>query len=123
MQTLASGTYSYSIPANTFAAGSNTIKVSYSGDSNYAAGSNTATVTVTQSTFTLTNPAISVSPATVAPGSSSTVTVTVAQVGGYLGTVTLSCVQTSTTASGGDGATCTGGGTAETVTLSSTTTS
>ncbi len=122
VQTLASGTFAFTIPANTLSTGSNTIKVAYSGDANYSAGSNTATVTVTQSTFTLNTPAIVVSPTTVAPGAGSTVTVTVAQVGGYVGTVTLSCAQTSTTASGGDGASCTGGGTAQTVSLSSTTT-
>jgi Pro-kumamolisin, activation domain len=124
--TLASGAYSFTgssaIPANTLTSGSNTIKVSYSGDVNYAAGSNTATVTATQSTFTLTTPAIVVSPTTIAPGASATATVAVAASGGYLGTVTLSCAQTSTTASGGDGASCTGGGTAQTVTLSSTAT-
>jgi len=125
-QTLVSGAYSFTgssaIPANTLASGSNTITVSYSGDGNYVAGSNTATVTVTQSTFTLTPPAIVVSPTTFAPGASATATVTVTASGGYIGTVTLSCAQTSTTATGGDGTSCTGGGTAQTVTLSSTAT-
>ena len=126
-QTLASGAYSFTgssaIPANTLATGSNTIKVSYSGDANYAAGNNTTTVTATQSTFTLTTPAIVVSPTSISAGSTATATVTVAAVGGYAGSVTLSCAQTSTTATGGDGATCTGGGTAKAVTLSSTATS
>jgi subtilase family serine protease len=125
--TLATGAYSFTganaIPANTLASGSNTIKVSYSGDTNYAAGSNTATVTVTASTFTLNQPAVSVSPTSISPGGTASATVTVAAVSGYTGTVTLSCAQTSTTASGGDGATCSGGGTLSPVTLSSTTTS
>ena len=120
-QTLVAGAYSFtgssSIPANTLSPGSNTIKVSYTGDLNYNAGSNTATVTATASTFTLTQPAIVVNPTTIAPGSSATATVTVAASGGYTGTVTLSCAQTSTTASGGDNASCTGGGTAGMVTL------
>ena len=125
--TLVNGAYSFTgtnaIPANTLTSGSNTINVTYGGDPNYASGSNTATVTATQSTFTLNQPAIVVSPATVAPGASATATVTVAASGGYTGTVTLSCAQTGTTASGGDGATCTGGGTVGTVTLTGAATS
>jgi hypothetical protein len=126
-QALVAGAYSFTgtsaIPANTLASGSNSIKVTYSGDANYASGSNTANVTVTASTFTLSQPAIVVTPTSVAPGSSATAKVTIASTGGYTGTVTLSCSQTSTTASGGDGTSCTGGGTAAMVTLTSTTTS
>jgi hypothetical protein len=123
-QTLVAGAFTFNIPANSLSGGNDTLTVVYSGDANYASVTNNATtITVTQPTVSLNQPAIVVSPTTIAPGASSTVTVTVAQVGGYVGAVTLSCAQTGTTASGGDGASCTGGGTAQTVTLSSTTTS
>jgi subtilase family serine protease len=119
---LTSGSYTFTIPANSLASGTDTLTVSYSGDGSYAAGSNSASVTVTESTFTLNNPVVAVTPATVAPGSSATAVVTVKAVNGYTGTVTLTCQQTSTTASGGDGTTCTlAGGSG--VTLTSTTTS
>jgi hypothetical protein len=111
-QTLASGSYSFTIPANTLGAGADVLNVSYSGDANYAASpTNSAPVTVTESTFSLTQTPIVVSPATgIAPGASATATATVSSTGGYTGTVTLTCQLQSTTASGGDGATCTGGG-------------
>jgi len=81
-----------------------TLTAKYSGDSNYAAGQNTGSVTVTESTFTLTPG--TPSSTSVTPGSSATVTVTAAPTAGYTGTLTLTCAQTSTTASGGDGTTC-----------------
>jgi len=110
--TLVSGSYQFTIPANTLSSGADTLTANYYGDSNYAPGSNTATVTVTESTFSLTGTPIVLSPATsIAPGQSATATVTVSSTAGYTGTVTLTCQLQSTTASGGDGATCTGGGT------------
>jgi len=129
-QTLANGSYQFMIPANAFtSAGSDPINVAYSGDSNYAASpTNSTNVTVTLSTFSLTQTQITYNPSTanssgIAPGATATATVTVSAVAGYTGTVTLSCAQTSTTASGGDGASCTGGGTLNTVTLTGATTS
>jgi hypothetical protein len=119
--TLAGGVYNFTIPANSLTGATGTITVSYSGDANYSAATGTANVTVTESTYTLTPG--TVSPATVAPGASSTVAVKIASVAGYTGTVTLTCQQTSTTATGGDGATCTGGGQSTGVTLSSSSTS
>ncbi len=116
-QALVNGAFSFTIPANTLSAGPDSINVAYNGDSNYAAVSSSVNVTVTASTFTLSQPAVVVSPSTIAPGASAMATVTVAAVAGYTGTVTLSCVQSSTTATGGDGATCSGGGTASVVTL------
>ena len=98
----------FTISANSLGAGSVTLTAKYSGDSNYAAGQNTGSVTVTESTFTLTPG--SPSSSSVTPGQSATVTVTAAAVAGYSGTVTLSCAQTNTTATGSDGTTCTGGG-------------
>jgi hypothetical protein len=129
--TLASGAYSFTganaIPANTLSSGPNTITVSYSGDANYSAKNNTAIVTVTESTFSLSQTAVSLTPATatttgISPGSSATATVTISAVAGYTGTITLTCQETSNTASGGDGANCTPIGTAS-ITLSSGTTS
>ena len=123
-QTLVAGAYTFNIPANSLTAGTDTLTVVYSGDANYSSVTNSAvSVKVTQPTFTLNQPAIVIAPSTaIAPGSSATATITVAAVGGYTGSVTLSCVQTSTTASGGDSTTCTGGGTASAVTLSTTAT-
>jgi hypothetical protein len=94
----------FAIPANSLGSGSVTLTAKYSGDSNYAAGQNTGSVTVTESTFTLTPG--TPSSTSVTPGSSATVTVTAAPTAGYTGTLTLTCAQTSTTASGGDGTTC-----------------
>lgn len=91
------GAAQFSIPANSLASGTDSLTVSYSGDGVYAAATQTASVTVTQSTYALT--AGAPSPSTVNPGSSSTVTIS----GGtsntdYSGTVTLnSCTLTSST--------------------------
>jgi hypothetical protein len=75
------------------------------------------------STFTINNPAPAIAPAAagtttgIAPGASATATVTVAAVAGYTGIVTLTCQDLSTTATGGDGATCSGGGAGSQITL------
>lgn len=120
---LMAGSYTFTIPANSLVTGPDPLTVNYSGDLNYAAGSNSASVTVTPSTFTLNMPVVAVTPTTaIAPGASATAVVTVAAASGYAGTVTLTCQQTSTTAVGGDGATCTLGSGAG-VTLNSATTS
>ena len=109
--TLVSGSYQFTIPANTLNSGPDILTAAYSGDGAYAPLSATTTVTVTESTFSMTKTPIVVSPATsIAPGASATATATVSSTGGYTGTVTLTCQLQSTTASGGDGATCTGGG-------------
>jgi subtilase family serine protease len=120
-ESLTNGTYTFTIPANSLASGSDTLSVSYGGDSNYAAVSGTAIVTVTESTFTLNLPAVTVTPATIAPGASATAVVTVAATSGYAGTVTLTCQQTGGPSTG-DGTSCTLAGGAG-VTLSSGTTS
>jgi len=120
-QTLTNGTYTFPIPANSLASGLDPLTVNYSGDGSYAAGSNSATVTVTSSTFTLNVPVVTVTPATIAPGASSTAVVTVASTAGYTGTVTLTCQQTGGPSTG-DGTSCTlAGGSG--VTLTSATTS
>jgi len=106
-QTLTNGSYTFTIPANSLGAGTDVLTVNYGGDGSYAAGSNnTASVTVTESTFTLNVPVVAVTPSTIAPGASATAVVTVAPVGGYTGTVTLTCQQTGGPATG-DGTSCT----------------
>ncbi|MGO9323752.1 MAG: protease pro-enzyme activation domain-containing protein [Terracidiphilus sp.] len=115
----------FAISANTLNSNStgesDTLTAAYSGDNNYANGSNTAQVTVTESTFKLTPG--TPSSASVTPGQSATVSVTVAALAGYTGSVSLTCQQSSTTASGGDGTTCTGGGSGTAVNLTSSNTS
>jgi subtilase family serine protease len=81
------------IPANSLAAGSDTLKVSYSGDATYATGTGNVSVTVTQSTYGLS----ASTPAAISPGSSSMSTITgTASKTLYTGTVALSsCALTS----------------------------
>ncbi len=85
-QTLASGSASFSIPANTLGAGTDTLTVNYSGDGNYATASGTATVTVTQSTFAL----AATAPGAISRGSSAASTVTWTTANNYSANVTLS---------------------------------
>ena len=108
------GSYTFTVPANSLSAGSDTLNVAYSGNGIYSSASGTAVVTVlgTGATFTLNQPLPVVTPSTIAPGASATATITVAAVAGYTGTVTLTCQDTSTTATGGDGASCSIPGTA-----------
>jgi len=104
---LTNGTYTFAIPVNSLASGQDKLTVSYGGDGSYAAGSNSAIVTVTESTFTLNSPAVAVTPATaIAPGASATAVVTIAATAGYTGTVTLTCQQTGGPSTG-DGTSCT----------------
>jgi subtilase family serine protease len=109
---LSNGGYSFTVPAGSVIGGTESINVAYSGDATFSSGSGQASVTVTGSgaTFSLTQTAIAVNPATIAPGASATATVTVSSVAAWAGNVTLTCQLKSTTATGGDGATCTGGG-------------
>ena len=90
--TLSGGTFTFTIPANSLNAGTDTLTVNYSGDTNYAAGVGTASVTVTESMFTL---SASAPTAISSPGGSATSTVTVSSSTGYAGTVTLACALTS----------------------------
>jgi hypothetical protein len=111
----------FTIPANSLNAGTDTLTASYSGDANNTGGSNTAQVTVTESTFSLNQTAIAITPSTatttgIAPGSSATAVVTISALSGYTGTVSLGCTQNSSTL-GGDGTTCTGGGSGAQVNL------
>jgi hypothetical protein len=82
------------VPSNSLSNGTDTLTATYSGDTNYALGTGTATVTVTKSVFAL--KAISPS-ASIAPGASTTSTITVSSATLYSGTVTLTCALTSPT--------------------------
>ena len=84
------------IPANT-SLGVYTVTVSYAGDANYNAKSLSATVTVTTSGFVLTNSGA----ITVTEGNSGSSTITVTPLGGFTGSIALSCsVSGSATAVG-----------------------
>ncbi|WP_058185204.1 Ig-like domain repeat protein [Terracidiphilus gabretensis] len=84
-----SGNYSITVPAGSLIAGTDTLTVSYSGDSNYATATGTGSVTVAKAT-----PALTVSPAsTVVTGAITNLSVTITVNGGSVtptGTVTLS---------------------------------
>jgi hypothetical protein len=120
-ETLSSGAYTFSIPANSLFAGTDTLTVTYSGDTNYASATGTATVTVTAATSAVTFTLSATTPAAVTPGTSATSTLTVDATNGYAGTVTLACALTSSSPSATvDNPTCSI--TNSTVTLSSTAT-
>jgi subtilase family serine protease len=109
-QTLASGSSTLAIPANSLSAGSDTLTVSYAGDSVYAAGMGTATVTVTASAFAL----AATTPTGVNPGSSASSTISLTSSTDYSGTVTLACALTTSPSGATDLPTCSaasGGGT------------
>jgi len=122
-QTLTGGTTTFTIPSNTFtAAGTVTLTVTYSGDSNYAVAGTSTTVTVsgtTTSTGTFALGAIT-SPATIAPGATANATATVSSSSGYAGTVSLSCALTTSPSGAVNLPTCSPSGT---ITLSASTTS
>ncbi len=106
-QTLSGGSYTFTIPAGSLSAGSDTLTVTYSGDSNYGTASNTASVTVTESMFTL---SVTTAPGAISsPGGSTSAAVTVNGANGYTGMVQLTCAQTSGPSNGfGDAPICTG---------------
>ncbi len=119
-QQLTDGGYSFTIPANSLTAGSNTITAAYSGDGIYAPAtgdSAAVTVTSTSGAFTLS----ATTPAAVTSGSPATSTVTVTGSGGYAGTVTLACTLTASPSGATTLPTCTAS--SSTVTLSASATS
>jgi hypothetical protein len=122
--TLSGGAYSFTVPANSLGAGTDTLSVAYSGSKTYSTGSGTAIVSVlgTGATFSLNSPVPVVTPTGgVAPGSAASAVVTVAAVAGYAGSVTVTCSLTTSPSGASDAPTCTGGGPALAVTLPSTT--
>jgi hypothetical protein len=82
---LVGGVYVFTIPANSFSAGSGTyvLTVSYSGDPIYDVISISAQESVAVTAFTLTAPATE--PTISAPGGSATVTISVSSTSGYTG--------------------------------------
>lgn len=108
-QTLSGGSYTFTIPAGSLSAGSDTLTVTYSGDPNYGTASGTASETVIASTFGLqlmpTSGTIS------SPGGYTSTTITVTGQNGYpaTGTVEITCAQTSGPSNGfGDAPACVG---------------
>ncbi len=90
-QTLSVGAYTFVIPANTLASGTDTLTTSYSGDGVYAAASGSASVSVTQTTYLLSP----TTPSAISPGGNGSSTITVSTNSGYSGSVTLACSLTS----------------------------
>jgi hypothetical protein len=95
--TLSGGSYIFTVPANSLNSGTDTLTVTYSGDSTYAAQTGTATITVTEVTVTKTFALAATSITNLTPGATSgnTSTITVSTTTGYIGTATLSCALTS----------------------------
>ena len=119
--TLSTGTFTFSVPANSLAAGTDTLTVTYSGDSTYATSTGTAKVTVTAATAATGTFAISAtSPTAVTAGSSASSTITVTASGSYAGTASLTCALTTSPTSAVDPPTCTLSPTSVTLSTSST---
>jgi hypothetical protein len=96
------GTYSATIPAGSLSAGTDTLTATYSGDGTYNTATQTASLTVTQSAFTV----AATSPAAISPGTSASSTVTVASTTGYTGSVTVTCALTTSPTGASDLPTC-----------------
>ena len=89
-QTLSSGSYSFTVPANSLAAGADTLVVAYSGDANYGVANGTTTVTVTTVTVLTPTVTVSATPNPVNSNASLSVTAKVTGAGATpTGTVTL----------------------------------
>ena len=71
---LSIGAYSITIPVNSLSAGTDTLKVTYSGDANYNSATDTASVTVTQ--FVQPTPTVTVIPASTTVDSGSSLAIT-----------------------------------------------
>jgi len=96
--TLSAGSATINIPAGSLATGSDTLTVSYSGDTNYSAANGAGTVTVTtpaNPSFTLTGTAATVTSGATT-GNTSTITVTPS--GGFTGSLALTAAVTSSPA-------------------------
>ena len=102
-----SGTVTLTIPADSLTAGTATVTITYSGDSNYESSAGTATITVIASTYSL----AASTPTAVSPGGTANSTVTVTSAMDYSGTITLSCTATSTPANATNVPACTAGST------------
>ena len=89
---LAGGSVSFTIPANVFAAGMQTISIIYAGDIHYNSVSQSTSVTITPSTATYSLSASSLG--TINAGSSGSATIAVSSSSNYSGSVTLGCALT-----------------------------
>jgi hypothetical protein len=108
---LSGGGASITIPANSLNVGTDSISVAYSGDTTYAAATQSVSVTVTQSTYSLT--AATASPSSVSPGATATSTISgSASTTGYVGVVTVSsCTLTTSPSTAVNFPTCSATGT------------
>jgi len=97
-QTLASGSYKFTIPAYTLPVNSYTLSVSYAGDTNYNTASGTSSLTVTKATPTI---SIGTSSSSVTYGTSITLTATIST--GATGSVTFQDTYNGTTTNIGSG--------------------
>ena len=88
---LVSGAATIVIPADSLAAGSDTLTATYSGDGNYTANTGTASEAVTVPVVVTT----SLTTLNLTPGQDGTSTFTITPLGGFIGNVTLSAVVTS----------------------------
>ena len=92
---LVAGVASFTIPANTFAVGSETLTASYSGDANYSPSTSSETVSVSAAVtpgLTLSGAAVSLPPGAITANTS---TITLTPMGGFTGSVVLTAAITS----------------------------
>ncbi len=108
-QTLAGGSYTFAIPANSLSVGTDTLTVSYGGDGTYSTSTGSASVTVSASAFAL----AATSPAAINPGASASSTISATSSTAYSGTISLVCALTTSPAGASNLPTCSasGGGT------------
>jgi subtilase family serine protease len=97
-QTLASGSYKFTLPADTLPVNSYTLSVSYSGDTNYNAASGTSSLTVTKATPTI---SLGTSASSITYGTSVTLTATISA--GTTGSVSFQDTYNGTTTTIGTG--------------------
>jgi Chitobiase/beta-hexosaminidase C-terminal domain/FG-GAP-like repeat/Bacterial Ig-like domain (group 3)/NHL repeat len=88
-QTLSSGGATFTVPAGTLSAGSNTLTAAYSGDATFAVASGTTTVTVSAVVSS------GQTPSPISPGGSATSTITFSAGTTYSGTMNLACALTA----------------------------
>ncbi|MGB8098999.1 MAG: Ig-like domain repeat protein [Terracidiphilus sp.] len=87
----ADGTAGITVPPNSLPVGKDTLTASYSGDVTYLTTTDTTTVNVGASSFSIS----AINPPAVSPGASTFGTVTAATTNGYTGSVNLTCALTS----------------------------
>jgi len=100
-----SGTSTFTIPIDSLTAGTVTLTVTYSGDSNYSSSTGTANVTVIQSIYSL----AATTPPPASAGAMASSTVTVTSTSNYNGIISLACAVTSAPANATLVPTCTAG--------------